>query len=118
MGRYSVKSNHGCKTYFMRSGKYIKIGSSNSIGRRMMMLQGGNPRKLILLGDIPNYVHITKGWSVFRNWSMGTAERTLHEELHKYHHNGEWFKSTPKLVKYFKAMDKCDYYFPYREMMY
>lgn len=68
--------------YLIRSGKYIKIGMTTDIRRRIETLQIGNPIKLVLVGLIPG----------------GTkAEREFQDKFGDGLHRGEWFKITPDL---------------------
>lgn len=68
--------------YLIRSGKFIKIGMTTDIRRRIETLQIGNPIKLVLVGLIPG----------------GTrAERHFQDRFGEGLHRGEWFKITPDL---------------------
>lgn len=59
------------------NNKFIKIGFTNDVGRRMTRLQTGNPYKLELLG-------------AFRG--TGDDERKIHRELKALREKGEWFR--------------------------
>lgn len=72
--------------YFIQSGakKFIKIGYTKNIDRRIKELQTGNPEKLILLGTLPGGFEFEKG---------------LHD-LYKYYRirpDSEWFRIYGKL---------------------
>lgn len=75
--------------YFIKSycNKYIKIGTTSNLKRRMIELQAANPKPLTLLGTIEG--------------SFDT-EATLHLIFAKYRVQGEWFRSSGEL----KALQK------------
>jgi hypothetical protein len=68
--------------YLIRSGKFIKIGFTTDIRRRLETLQIGNPIKLVLVGLIPGD---TK------------AERRFQDRFGAALHRGEWFKITTEM---------------------
>jgi len=71
-------------------GCSIKIGVANDVKKRLTTLQTGNPKKIGLL----------------KIWELNEEEAKLQEDfLHDYFRhtklNGEWFKSTPFMMRYF-----------------
>ena len=81
-----IFDNKTSVVYIVRSGKFIKIGKSNTrhVDTRLRDLQVGNPNKIeieaLMLGDVK-------------------LERKLHKLADKEWVRGEWFKLTYKQVK-------------------
>lgn len=73
--------------YFVKSGHFVKIGTSKNFISRLSELQVGNPEKLKILGRI---------------FGDRTTEKKLHKRFAKHHHRGEWFRLEGDLLK---AMD-------------
>jgi hypothetical protein len=62
--------------YIIKCGKYIKIGSTDNIERRLKNIQHSNPFKITLL---------------YHGVGLGYLESTLHNIHKDDHHHGEWF---------------------------
>lgn len=75
----------GGSVYFISDGEYIKIGSSERVGRRFKSLQSGNPKKLELLGAVSAKLF---------------SEYGLHRRFADIRVHGEWFKHTPELMAF------------------
>jgi hypothetical protein len=67
-------------TYAIRASRYVKIGESANIARRIAGMQVGCPHPLTLIG-----------------WS-GAGEREMHVSLSEHLHRGEWFRYSRALV--------------------
>ena len=62
--------------YFVSDGKYVKIGVTNNVEKRLQSLQSGNPKKL-------NLLFVIKG--------NKDLESYLHSKFKKYKKLNEWF---------------------------
>lgn len=85
------------RTYFIQDGKYIKIGKTGNIEKRLIFLQVGNPRLLSI-----------------RLLIVGDQELLLHRLFAKYRGLGEWFTlpdEWPNKVKKFCKLYKLAYKF-------
>lgn len=72
--------------YFVRSGnKFVKIGTTDNLSRRLHELQTGSPLPLKLMATL--------------NGSFST-EASLHSLFSKYRYNREWFKLSDE-IKWF-----------------
>ena len=70
--------------------KYIKIGYTNNIKRRIKDLQVGNPHKLELIAQI--------------NGGKNKEER-LHKKFDKYNIRNEWFEPNEEILKYISEIN-------------
>lgn len=80
--------------YFLESdspGRLIKIGKTESLKKRLLMLQSSCPVQLSLVGAI--------------NAPAGT-ERLFHMAFEEYRRHGEWFAPGPKLILMIKSLPK------------
>lgn len=70
--------------YFIRCGKNgpIKIGIARDPQKRLVTLQIGNPRRLVLIGTLEDCADL---------------ERRLHEHFAADHIGGEWFRPSKAL---------------------
>jgi hypothetical protein len=68
--------------YFVRVGRFLKIGRTTNIGARMRMIQCHAPTPPELVGMI------AKG---------GWQEADWHQDFRHLRSNGEWFRITPEL---------------------
>jgi hypothetical protein len=77
------------RIYFLRCRRAIKIGYARDVEARVKSLQSGNPDPMILIGTVlaPAYF-----------------ERMLHAEFGRDRLNGEWFKSSRKLLARISAL--------------
>jgi hypothetical protein len=75
--------------YFIRSGQYIKIGTSANPWIRLYEFQTGNPEPLEMLGIAPG---------------DRSFEIELQRLFEKYHHNNEWFFDNDHLRQFIKVM--------------
>lgn len=92
---YRVERSKQSRVYFMRNGKYIKIGytSESSLGRLETIKKSGGvimPRgmdftRTTLIGDVPGDMK---------------AESALHKRFAHIRVSGEWFEATPELTNY------------------
>ena len=76
----SVQVKKKCGIYFISDGNGIKIGLAVDIDQRLLDLQTGNSRKLILL------VHIA-----IPKEQLYSEENKTHKYFEKYHLQGEWY---------------------------
>lgn len=74
----------GRRIYFVRCGKFIKIGTSSDPAYRLDALSTASPYELTLIGHIPG--------------SM-VAELALHDLLRRHHVKGEWFRANAALMR-------------------
>lgn len=77
--------------YFIRSGDYIKIGSSVNIRKRMKSLQIGNPIKLKLI-----------------YYNNKLSEYLMHNQFSSDYIHGEWFHYSED-IKNFIIKNKLKY---------
>ena len=81
--------------YFLHDPKSgaIKIGVSEKVGQRVSSLKCGTPNDISLLGTV-----------------VGTPmlERLLHRFLAHFQIQGEWFKATPTIIDFVKALVEMD----------
>lgn len=70
------KRNKGKDLYVIRSGSYIKIGTTNDAKVRLRSLDAGSPYEVSLV-------------AVFKG--AGELEEEWHTNLSAMHHKGEWF---------------------------
>lgn len=76
--------------YFIRDEDgYIKIGTAGSAESRLAALQTAHRQRLTLLATLPG---------------ERTEELALHRRFASAHVRGEWFRPTPDLVHYIKAV--------------
>ena len=76
--------------YFISDGEFIKIGyTDRDVESRLKSLQTGNPKKLVLLGQMDG---------------NESKEAELHEQFKALRANGEWFKSSSVLIRYIKSI--------------
>lgn len=75
--------------YFIRSGRFVKIGyTKHSMKRRLEDLQIGNPVRLVVLGMIEG---------------DRKAERAVHDRFIALHVQGEWFTLTDEVRAFIAA---------------
>ena len=79
--------------YFIRAGARgpIKIGRTNNIARRLEMLRVGNHLELSLLATVDG---------------GESGERRIHRRFEHLRTRGEWFRATPELMKFVRALAK------------
>lgn len=75
------------QVYFLRCGKYVKIGLTKNVHRRVGQLQSANPRNLELLLAV-------RGNAAY--------ETFLHAFYHKWRVRGEWFEFKPAIEQQVK----------------
>jgi hypothetical protein len=68
--------------YFVRTGKYLKIGISRYVEKRLKAMQIGNSKRMILIGVIEG---------------SNALEKSLHKKFERFKTRGEWFHYTPEL---------------------
>lgn len=75
-------------TYFIRSGQFVKIGTSRSVRRRLYTVRVGTPEGARLIG-----------------MAMGGADREklIHAHLADFHHRGEWFRLHRKVISHMRG---------------
>ena len=74
----------GSRVYFISCGRYVKIGVTMQVERRMEVLAASNPHELKLIGHLPG---------------SRQAEQELHHILKAYRHRYEWFRAAPPLMR-------------------
>ena len=77
------------------SDKFIKIGYTNNLDRRLETLQIGNPLELELLHVI---LHETAE-------EAEEHEAKLHHKFRRHHLRGEWFRARP-LLRYIRKQKR------------
>ena len=76
--------------YFISDGEFIKIGyTDRDVESRLKSLQTGNPKKLVLLGQMDG---------------NESKEADLHEQFKALRAHGEWFKSSSVLTRYIQSV--------------
>jgi hypothetical protein len=70
------------QVYFMRCGRFVKIGYSAEPARRLAIVQCYNPLPVVLVATIP---------CSHKNVAMA-LERDLHQRFGEYRTRGEWFR--------------------------
>ena len=89
----SAKSNVLSKfIYFIKSGKYIKIGISSNVFHRLNSLQSASPTKLSVLGIIKDSTHKT--------------EKEIQDKFKSLRVEGEWFVYGKSLKKYIEELSE------------
>src|ERR1700720_4567825 len=79
------------RVYFIRCGKFVKIGIASDPELRMLNMRNANPYPLSLVGTMEG----------------GAAlETDLHNAFSAYHHSGEWFLIQGKLAKYLRSFSE------------
>lgn len=73
--------------YFMRAGKYVKIGITKDIQRRLAQIQSACP------------LTITIVWAEQANICY---EEFLHAYFHEHREHGEWFLYTDRVARFVK----------------
>jgi hypothetical protein len=76
--------------YFVRCGKFVKIGRASEPMQRAENLQIGNPHKVQLLGVLDGD-HI--------------EEKGLHKLFSAFHHRAEWFRWSEEIERF--VAEKC-----------
>lgn len=73
--------------YVFKSGKFVKIGYSTDVSRRLREMQTANPEPIELVGSIPGTL---------------TLEKTIHRKLRAYRCGGgsEWYKTTGEVLEF------------------
>lgn len=74
--------------YFIKRvgcGRYVKIGYTTSIQKRLHTLQTASPEPLEILGAAPGTMK---------------QERHIHEVLGKHHERGEWFRLCAQMMQF------------------
>lgn len=86
------------RVYFMRSGKYIKIGTSTDLYSRLAAIQksGG-----VLMPDGLDYPRTELVLAVRGDHRR---EKDLHRKFAHLRHTGEWFIEKPELTEYIQAL--------------
>ena len=82
--------------YFIEADdKYIKIGISYDVDKRMKDLDIANPTTLVLVSklQIPNRLTALR------------LEERLHKKFEKFHIKGEWFEKSTVIIEY--AYEAC-----------
>ena len=77
--------------YFIKSGDFIKIGTTTDIKKRMAVLQVGSPFKLSVLALVEGSFE---------------EESKLHTKFKKQRMKGEWFKINKKILDYISKLSK------------
>ena len=78
--------------YIVKADKWIKVGVSHNVSRRIKMMQTGCPLKIHLLGAFP-----------FQSRAEAfSTESDVHKQLKPCRRFGEWFdyKKAKKLLKF------------------
>lgn len=88
--------------YFISDGDSVKVGKSKFPLNRIVELQVGNPRKLIMLAIFPCIKREADEW-----------EKTFHEWFKDKRIRGEWFSLTDEDIEdSFQGVIKfCDYFY-------
>lgn len=79
--------------YFIRCGKFIKIGFSKNPATRLKELQTANPNKLVLVATMPGNLQ---------------TELSLHEIYKNKRVRGEWFKYEGMLKRSIMAINNAE----------
>jgi excisionase family DNA binding protein len=78
------------KVYFIACGKFVKIGVTTNINKRISSMKTWNPLEMRILAKIPG---------------DRKTEKDLHLKFKKYRHDCEWFRLAGKLAKYIDSID-------------
>lgn len=77
--------------YFVADGELVKIGwTKKTAAERMVNLQSGNPRPLVLVATMPGNLAV---------------EEALHDHFADFRVTGEWFRTEPLLVEFMDALN-------------
>jgi hypothetical protein len=80
------RNNNG-GVYFISCRKYVKIGVSKNIKKRLFDLQASNPYKLILV-------------KFFKTSDCFNLENILHKKFKHLREKGEWFRYTEEIKQF------------------
>lgn len=75
--------------YFIRSGKFVKVGLSEQPWKRLSDLQTAHHNHLEMLAIMPG---------------DRSAEQRLHRRFAEYRHNREWFRDSEPLQEYIRQV--------------
>lgn len=89
------------RVYFMRCGKYIKIGTSTNIHRRLASIQKSGGVLMPAGLDFPSTELVAAIHGDHRR------ERDLHAKFSHLHHTGEWFTEAPELTEYINELKEA-----------
>lgn len=84
-----VKKRLAGRVYFIEGGKFIKIGFTKALRKRLKALQKSSPVPLKVLCSI-------KGGRL--------REAAFHETFGHLRAHGEWFKAAPEIYEYIAAL--------------
>lgn len=86
------------RVYFMRCGKFIKIGTSTNVHDRLAAIQksGG-----VLMPSGLEYQHTELVTVIHGDLHR---EKGLHKKFAHLRHTGEWFTETPELTEYIEGL--------------
>ena len=73
------------RVYFIRAGRFIKIGVAINVGERLRYLQISNPEKLVLIGHIAGNEHL---------------EKAIHKKFERLRERSEWFRVGKSLLSF------------------
>jgi hypothetical protein len=94
---WNSRNKNQAHVYFISDGKYIKIGVTKDLKRRLIALQNANPRTLKI-------IH-----SIFTNAPF-ELERKFHAHFKNKHIRGEWFNiSEKRVLEYFSRQEMIDF---------
>ncbi len=85
----------GKKTlYFIRSGDYVKVGTSRFPSKRLEQLQTGNPEDTYIIAEFPE---------------QAFKEFPLHKYLSHLHIRGEWYRYTSEIDEIISTLTQREY---------
>lgn len=84
--------------YFLRGGRYIKIGYSVNPRTRLNQIRNGDATKC------PDDIDRTQIVLVQTEPGGREREAALHKQFKHLHHWGEWFTEAPELTEYISAL--------------
>ena len=94
------------QVYFLKQSDYIKIGVTQSIGKRMRHYETHSPHTV---EQIATFTYDNK----FR---MQEAERWFHSLFWRYHHRGEWFWYKP-IINWLYSTEEEKIWFVFKRIM-
>lgn len=82
----------GVITYVVQRGKYVKIGKTRALSRRLNVLGRELPGVVVPEDFDPRTTLVLLG-------TTEEPEHLMHERFARWHSKGEWFEAHPKLIR-------------------
>lgn len=89
--------------YFIRWGRYVKVGSAGDIGSRVRTIMLSIPEGEV---EILGYIGGPFGWDVRAKHCRGSHEGAIHQALRSVHVRGEWFHDTPAIRQFIEKYSR------------